>query len=80
MLTYIYKAEDYSPVRRYNRTVTVYRVKNNKPIFVGSDNKISSASYKGDIAIANLIISAVDGAKMKNGYDLLSKNIQLFQV
>lgn len=80
MKTYIYKAEDMSCKRGYNRTVSVYRVKNNVPQYIGYDDEISTASYKGDKAIASILISKIDGHKMKNGYDLASKNIQIFEL
>ena len=81
MKTYIYKAIDSSVERGYNRTIEVYRVKNNKPEFVGYTAKISTASYKGDYAVACDIINTWDGLKFATGgYKLQSKNVQLFEV
>lgn len=80
MITFIYKVIHASNKRGYNREVQVYRIKNNKPLFVGYDDKINTASYKGDRAIASLIISHNLGFKMKNGYDLLRQDIQLFEI
>ena len=81
MKTYIFKVTTNSTVRGYNRTVDVYRVKNNRPVFIGYNAEISTASYKGDYAIACQIVHDRTGAKLKpGGYDLLSKNIQIFQV
>lgn len=81
MKTYIYNAIDSSEKRRFNRTVVVYRVKNNKPVFIGYDDEIHTAAYKGDHAIASKIIHEKTGAKWAdNGYTLASKNIQIFSL
>lgn len=81
MKTYIFKIEKSSSVRGYNRTIYVYRVKNNQPIFVGYNEKIDTASYKGGRAVASQIISDNEGLKMdKKGYNLLSKNVQLIEL
>ena len=80
MKTYYFTALHHSDKRGYNRTVQVWRIKNNKPFYVGYDDEISTASYRGDIAIASQIISDNDGHKMKNGYELLSKNIKLYEL
>lgn len=58
----------------------VYRVKNNQPLFVGYDDEINTASYKGDKAIASWIIANKLGYKMKDGYDLKRNDIRLFEV
>ena len=57
MKTFIYKTKHSSDKRGYNREITVYRIKNNQPVFVGYDDEISTASYKGDHAIACKIIN-----------------------
>ena len=81
MKTYIFTQEHNSTKRGYNRTVKVWRVKNNQPIFVGYDDEINTASYKGDRAIASEIVSINDGHKMdKRGYNLESKNIKLIEI
>ena len=81
MKTYFYKVIQDSSARGFNREVHVYRVKNNQPIFIGYDDRINTASYKGDHAIASAIISKNDKHKMdKKGYFLLSKNIQLLSI
>ncbi len=80
MKTYIFKVSHESSQRGFNREISVYRIKNNQPVFVGYDDRINTASYKGDRAIANLIISKEDGHKMLNGYDLKSKDIQVFEI
>lgn len=81
MRTYIYKAIDSSDKRGYNRTIIVYRVINNKPEYLGINDEIHTAGYKGDRAVAAEIIHEKTGAKWAdNGYTLLSKNIQIFEV
>lgn len=80
MITFIYKVIKSSNKRGYNREVLVYRIKNNKPDFIGYDDEINTASYKGDKAIASWIIANKLGFKMKNGYDLKRKDIRLFEV
>jgi hypothetical protein len=81
MKTYIFKVQQSSSARGYNRTVYVYRMKNNQPVFVGYDEEINTASYKGDRAIAAKIISENDKMKMdKGGYNLESRNVQLFEI
>ncbi len=80
MITFIYTVEHASDKRGYNRTVNVWRIKNNKPLFVGYDDKINTAAYKGDRAIASHIISKECGYKMKDGYRLASDKIQIFEI
>lgn len=81
MKNYIFTAIHSSTGRGYNRTVKVWRIKNNQPIFIGYDDEISTSGYKGDYACACKIISEHEGHKMdKTGYRLLSKNIRLFEV
>lgn len=83
MKTYFFKTQDSSVKRGYNRTIYVYHIVNNKPIFLGYDEEISTASYKGDRAIASKIIHEQTGAKWlkgREGYELASKNIQLFEI
>lgn len=80
MKTYIFTQVNTSPKRGYNRTVKVWRIKNNRPAFVGYDDEINTASYRGDRAIANQIISDNDGHKMRNPYDLLSDKIKVIEI
>jgi len=81
MKTYFYTVKHDSDLRGYNRTITVYRVKNNQPIFVGYDEKINTAGYKGDYAIACKIVSLTDKHAMdKTGYYLDSKNIKVIGI
>lgn len=81
MKNYIYLVQHSSKQKGFNRTVIVYQLKNNKPCYIGTNDRISTAAYKGDYAIACEIISNVDGHKMdKTGYELLSKSIKLWSV
>ena len=80
MKTYIYTTDYSSSQRGYNRTITVYRVINNKPVFVNIDNKINTASYRGDLAIASHIIADTDNHKISDNYNLDSKNIRVLPV
>lgn len=87
MKTYIYKVIHSSFVRGYNRTIIVYRIKGNTPVHVGMNDTISTASYKGDYAVACQIISDIEGYSMSKGggavgagYALKSKNIQVLEV
>ena len=79
MKTYIYTATEGSTARGYNRTINVYRVKNNKPTWIGQDNKINTASTYGDKGEAVQLIGSVCGHK-HNNYKFLSTNIQIFEV
>jgi len=79
MITYLYKATDSSRERGYNRTITVYRMKRNIPHFLGTDDRINTASYKGDYAIACGIISLIDNHELDYGHYRL-KNEEKFQV
>jgi hypothetical protein len=60
MRTYIYNATDKSAARGFNRTITVYRIKHNRPYFVASNNEISTASYVGDRGEAMRIVEQAD--------------------
>lgn len=81
MKTYIYTVKHSSPLKDCNRTVTVYRIKNNKPVFVGSNAKINIGFYKGDYAAACELISENDGHKMSNcGYSLASQCISVTEL
>lgn len=80
MKTYIYKVIDSSTARGYNRTIEVYRVKHNKPVYLGDNDKISTASYKGNLACAKQLIAELAGHKFA-GYDFVNPaNIQVFEV
>jgi len=78
MITYIYKATD-GGARGYNRTITVYRVKNNTPYWLGYNDKIDTASTYGDKGEAVTLIGELCGHK-NNHYKFDSNNIQLLSV
>ena len=78
MKTYIYKAIE-GGARGFNRTVSVYRVKNNVPEYLGSNDRIQTASTYGDYGEAVTLIGQICGHK-NNHYKFESENIQLFGV
>lgn len=87
MQTFIYTVRHESPKRGYNRTVVVYRIVKNKPIFIDSDIEINTASYKGDYAVACKIISDKLGYKLDGGdrycgagYKLERKDVKIIEV
>lgn len=80
MKTYIITVSD-KGARGYNRCISVYRVKNNVPEYIGYDDKVSTASYKGDHAVGCAVISRVDGHKLDaGGYNMASKNIRVLVI
>ena len=72
MKTFLYVADSASPFRGYNRTISVYRVKNNAPEFLGSDAKINTASYCGDSGTAREVIRNNAKLSKNEKYHLLS--------
>lgn len=81
MKKFISIIETSSPKKGYNRTVTVYRVKNNDLVYIGYDDEINTAAYKGDYAIACHIINKELGHKLsEDKYRLASKNIKISQL
>ncbi len=78
MKTYIYKATE-GGARGFNRTITVYRVKNNRPEYLGYNDKIDTASTYGDKGEAVCLIRKLCGHK-GDSYNLSSKNICLWSV
>ena len=80
MLTFIYTTSNTSTIRGYNKTVTVYRIVKNKPVLIGIDEKIDTASYKGERACAFKLISDVLGFKMADGYRLLRQDVELIAI
>jgi hypothetical protein len=80
MKTYIYKVTPSSAARGYNRTIEVYRIKHNQPIYLGCNEHINTASYKGDIATAKQLIAKLEGYKFR-GYDFKHcANINVWEV
>ena len=80
MKTFFFTIKHDSDKRGYNRTISVYRNINNQPTFIGYDEEINTASYKGDYGIAAKIIHEVTGAKWlkgREGYELASKSIKI---
>ena len=78
MITYLYKSTD-NGARGYNQCITVYRVKNNVPQWLGYNDKISTASSYGERGEAVTLLGELCGHK-NNHYKFDSKNIQLLEV
>lgn len=79
MKTYIYKVTPNSTVRGANRTIEAYRMKRNKPIYLGMNDHINTASYKGDLPCAMELVAEIEHLGF-SGYALTGKNIQVFEV
>lgn len=78
MKKFIAITKESSTKKGYNRTVTVYQVKNNELVYIGHDDEINTAAYMGDYAIACHIINKVLGHKLSDDkYSLASKNIKI---
>jgi hypothetical protein len=68
MATYAYHEMDGSRQRNKNITVTVYRIKNNRPERLGESHE-NSASYRGAKAVAARMIADKEGYNLKDrGY------------
>lgn len=79
MKTYIYTVEKDSAKRGFNRTVTVWRIKNNVPHFLAVNDKLQSAAWRNGRCEASALIAEVDGHKF-DGYKLASDEIQLIEL
>ena len=81
MKHYIFTVEHASLKRGYNRTIRVWRMERNVPMWVGDDDEVSTAAYAGDYAVACKIISIVDKYRLtKGGYGLQNKNVKLHEI
>ncbi len=78
MKTYIYKATE-GGARGFNRTISVYRVKNNRPEYLGCNDRIDTASTYGDKGEAVQVICKLCGHK-GDSYNFSSGNINLWSV
>jgi hypothetical protein len=80
-MNFIYTVSNHSVKRGYNKTIVVYRMVDNEPFLVGMDDKISTASYKGDKAVANAIIAEKypEEYTMTDGY-YIDQPVKLFQI
>ena len=82
MKKYFVKISHNSDKRGYNRTVSVYtQNKDGSFSFIAENDKINTASYRGDSAEANQILHDNFGYKWaekgNTHYYLLSKNVKL---
>ena len=81
MKKFIAIIKESSNKKGYNRTVTVYQVKNNDLVYIGYDDEINTAAYMGDYAIACHIIHKELGHKLSDDkYRLASKKIKISQL
>ena len=56
MKTFVYLADAHSELRGHNRTITVYRIKQNTPEYIGQA-AVNTAAYRGDSGTAREIIA-----------------------
>lgn len=82
MKTFIVSVEESSKVRGFNQTIKVYRMIKNTPNWIGTDDRINTASSYGVLGEARILISAVTGIRLKDGkpYDFESSNVQVFKL
>lgn len=80
-MSFIYKVENHSSKRGYNRTIVVYRMVDNAPLLVALNDKISPASYKGNIAVvANIIADKYpEEYTVTDGYRL-DQPVKIFEI
>ncbi len=79
MKTYLYTVTNLSTARGYNRTITVYRMLRNEPIFVCHNTKTSTVAWYGDRGEAIQLISKIEGYGHDH-YSFNDKSIRLFLV
>ena len=80
MKTFIYTVQHNSPVRGYNRRVTVYRIKQNVPTYLGYTDA-NTAGSKGDYAMAcEVIASKREGRLTEVGYKLTNNTYKVIEV
>ena len=81
MKKYYIKVMQDSIRRGYNRTITIYtQNKDGSFSFIAEDDKISTASYRGDEAIVSRLLHEkfnYKWSKNYKNYKLASKNIKL---
>lgn len=80
IMNFIYTETNSSSARGYNKTITVYRLVNNEPFFVGEDNKINTASWVGGKAIVSKIIAEyypLEFTMLDDGYNL-NETVNIF--
>lgn len=73
--TYIYTVAD-SDERNMNVRVNVWRIKRNKPEYVGVAHR-NTASWRGAPAVAARIIADEQGYAMEDGYELVRDDIDI---
>ena len=81
MRTFIYIVTESSPKRGYNRSIRVYELINNRPEYIGYNDKITTAAYKGDGAVTCQIIADNTDLDMRaDGYWLSDAAIPVINV
>jgi hypothetical protein len=60
-----------------NRTIYAYRIKRNKPVWIGK-TEINTAAYRGDKATAHRIIADAEGYNMTDGCRIDRKDVQVW--
>lgn len=79
MKTYIYKVDHISDTKGNNRVITVYRIKQNKPVYLGSEH-VNTAAYRGDYGTACDLIHQHEREPMENGRLVNSMNMRIVEV
>jgi hypothetical protein len=78
---YIYTIVKKSDKRGYNRTINVWSVNDNIPVFLGYTDEVNTSGYKGDYATACELIAEFDKHAMSNcGYFLQNKDIKVIEL
>lgn len=79
---FIYTERNYSNKRKFNMTVFVYQICDNKePVLIGFNDKINTGSWKGGYAIACQIIANETGEMMDDaGYWLKDSSIKVIGI
>lgn len=81
MRTFIYTVLPSSTKRGYNRTISVHELIDNMPEFIGYDDKVNTAAYKGDGAIAWHIVAKADETVLLDGYRPIERDkYRIFEV
>ena len=77
---YYYSITPSSDVRGYNRTINLFIIKKDYSLLEVANYCVNTATYKGDLAIANNMISDIFNHKMKDWYTLLSNKIKVYLI
>ena len=79
--SYKYTVVNSSPVSGLNTTVTVHHMDNNLPVFVGKDDRLNTAAWRGGRTEACRIISKHTSLELdRTGYTMADKRIFVSEV